>query len=174
MLFFLYEVFKPPKHASQLCLDNSVSEPVARYTQAVKKEKERIWMSVFYEKGEMGNSNADARGFPFSYYQEKHAENLLGVNHQQVMSVCDVCTGFPVRRGVISDECQTCLYCSRSPLASLCCFVFVFLSPFPFSLHHHYHAPSHPPSPVLWRWSRVARLIPAYRSSSPDHQPLCC
>lgn len=37
----------------------------------------------------MGNTNADVRGFPFSYHREQHPEHLLGVNHQQVISVHD-------------------------------------------------------------------------------------
>lgn len=58
--------FKTPKRVLQLCLSDSESTPVVRYTQAIEK---KLPENVFYLKKRIkGGENADARGFQFSYH----------------------------------------------------------------------------------------------------------
>lgn len=117
------------------------------------KHKKQLPLNVFSEKVEIGRFYYRCKRSFFSTIFISSwikPRGRLGVNHQQVISVHDgVCTGFLVGA-----------WCS-----------------FLISVRSVFIGPSQPDFPPLlsssltrW-WIRLARLIPAFWSSSLDHQP---
>lgn len=149
--------FKTPKRVLQLCLSDSESTPVVRYTQAIEK---KLPENVFYlKKKNKRRRKCRCKRFSIFIPLRITPRALLGVYHQQVISVHDGLYRLPDQEWCDFWWVLGHLYCSCSPLAP----------------HHQSLRTPAPPlhsSPLWWWQIQVARLIPAYWSSSLDHQPL--